>query len=404
MALRERNTVINSLLIPIFLYPVLFWLILSIFLYIEGSNAGKQSRVQLLALPAAHAALREQLAKTKGIRLVNTGRDGQQARRLLAQGQLDLLVEFLPPKAQTAALPGNYRVRLVCNRAKDRSTQAATRVRELLDDYREHWLRGVTAKSGLTSAQWQLYDVALDNAASDTDMGKLMLSITLPLIFVLMVAIGCFYPAIDMTAGERERQTWETLMTTSAPRGALLTAKYLAVTSFGGLAGILNVVALTLVLKPLFGQLMASMGQSIAFAFPWSGLSVIICGAALLAAFTAAGMMLFAAFARTFKEGQAMITPFFLCVFLPALFIQEPEIPFTLSLACVPVANIAMVVREAVTGVFHWTQIGITAIVSLALIAGCLLLATRVMHVDDVLAGSFDGKLLQYIRGRFRIS
>ncbi len=396
MALRERNIIINSLLIPIFLYPVVFWLMLSLISYIEGSNAGKPSRVQLLGLPAAHEELRGVLATAKDLRLVTTAGDEQQARQLLLQGKLDVLVAFLPPKAH-AVLPEDYRVRLVCNRAKDRSALAATRVQDLLDDYREHWLRQVTAKSGLTSEQWQVYRLAMDNAASPGDMGKMLLGILVPMIFALMVAIGCFYPAIDMTAGERERQTWESLMTTSAPRAALLTAKYLAVTSFGWLAGILNIVAILLLLKPMIGPLLAGSGASVDFVFPWSGLPVIVCGTALLSAFTAAGMMLFAAFARTFKEGQALLTPVLLCLILPAMFLQEPDLRFTMHLACLPVANLIMMVREAVTGVFHWPQIGLTILVSLALIAGCLLLATRVLRVDDVLAGSFNGNLLRYL-------
>ena len=47
-----------------------------------------------------------------------------------------------------------------------------------------------------------------------------------------LVAVGCFYPAIDSTAGERERSTWETLMTVSASRGSIIAAKYLYVASF----------------------------------------------------------------------------------------------------------------------------------------------------------------------------
>jgi len=396
MALRERNTVINSLLIPVFLYPVLFWLVISIFSYIQGSTAGKLSRVQVSGLPAAHAGFKAQLGREKGIRLVDG--DVWEARRAVRRGTLDLLVEFLPPEA--AGLPGDYQVRLVYDAVKDRSVAAKKRLQGLLDDYRDTWLHGTAVQHGLTEAQWQVFAVSMHNVSSDTAVGGSILSIVLPLIFVMMVAVGCFYPAIDTIAGERERQTWEALMTTSASRAGILTAKYLAVTTFGWLAGILNITTMVLTLKPLLGQLLAEHKDSIAFTLPWSGVPVIFLGALLLAAFLAAGMMCFAAFARTFKDGQAMVMPFYFCAILPVLLVQGDDLQFTPLLACLPVANVAMVIREAITGVYHWPLIGLTAAVSLALITGCLALATRVLRTEDILLGSYDGNLWHFLRTR----
>ncbi len=48
----------------------------------------------------------------------------------------------------------------------------------------------------------------------------MILGLIAPLYFVIMVAVGCLYPAVDTTAGEHERGTWET--TLHAGRLALL--------------------------------------------------------------------------------------------------------------------------------------------------------------------------------------
>ena len=47
-ALRERAIVVNSILMPIFLYPVLLWVIFSAMMFIRGQNEGFTSRVALL--------------------------------------------------------------------------------------------------------------------------------------------------------------------------------------------------------------------------------------------------------------------------------------------------------------------------------------------------------------------
>ena len=80
-------------------------------------------------------------------------------------------------------------------------------------------------------------------------------------------------------------------------------------------------------------------------------------------------MMLFAAFARTFKEGQAMITPFYMLILLPVVMLQAPGAKLSLSLALVPIANVTLMVREAVSGSFPLLPIAVTILVSLVLIA-----------------------------------
>jgi ABC-type Na+ efflux pump permease subunit len=231
-------------------------------------------------------------------------------------------------------------------------------------------------------------------------MGAFLLGLMLPLFFVIMVAVGCFYPAIDATAGERERNTWETLMTVAASRGAIVTAKYLYVLTFGCVAGLLNLTAMTLSMKPILGPLMAKGGETLEFSMPLGALPVMAAAAVLLAGFIAAGMMVFAAFARTFKEGQSMVTPFYLLIMVPVMFLQVPGLEFSFALAAIPVIDLTMVVREAVAGVFHWPQIGVTFCVSVAAIAVLLRLAIFIVRFEDVMIGSYGGRLSTFVRER----
>ena len=49
------------------------------------------------------------------------------------------------------------------------------------------------------------------NTSSPQEMGRFFLRLWVPLMVVMMVALGTLYPAVDAVAGERERSTWETL-------------------------------------------------------------------------------------------------------------------------------------------------------------------------------------------------
>jgi hypothetical protein len=50
-ALRERNIVVNGILVPIFLYPLMLWLIYTGITFVGGQTEGFASRMVLQGLP-----------------------------------------------------------------------------------------------------------------------------------------------------------------------------------------------------------------------------------------------------------------------------------------------------------------------------------------------------------------
>jgi sodium transport system permease protein len=87
------------------------------------------------------------------------------------------------------------------------------------------------------------------NASSNAEMGRFVLGLLLPVMLVIMLAIGAIYPAIDTTAGERENGTWKTMMTTATSRQNILIAKYLYVATMSFVAGSLNVIAMMFTMR-----------------------------------------------------------------------------------------------------------------------------------------------------------
>jgi sodium transport system permease protein len=162
---------------------------------------------------------------------------------------------------------------------------------------------------------------------------------------------------------------------------------------------VLEPVTLGGVLAPLLG---ASSREALAFRLAPAAVPVLVAGAVLLAALLAAGMMLVAAFARSFREGQSMVGPVYLIAVAPALFLGTPGIELTPSLAAVPVVNVALVVREAINGVFKPVESLVAAATTLMVVALVLKLATRVLAVEQVMVGSYSGGLLTFLRDRRR--
>ena len=395
-ALRERTIVMTSVLMPIVLYPAMLWVMFTGITFVRGQTDDLTSRIVVTGLPAAHAQLERELRAAPRVAIEAAPADGD-AAVWLRDGRLDAVLQC---SADTATGPG-LRARIVYDGSRERSTAARDRLQRLLDTYRNRWLREQTAARGVTPAEWAGFAIDMTNTATSEQMGTLVLGMMVPLFFVIMVAVGCFYPAVDATAGERERGTWETLLTMAPPREALVIAKYLSVVTFGCLAGVLNVAGMLLTVRGVLGPLMGS-DERVVFTMPLGAVPVVALGALLLAGFVAAGMMLFAAFARTFREGQSMVTPFYMLILLPTMTLGNRGLVFTPTLALVPVVNVAMMVREAFAGVFHAPQMAITVAASLATIVLLARVAAIVTTREDVLLGSYAGTLASFLRERAR--
>jgi sodium transport system permease protein len=397
-ALRERAIVINSILLPIFLYPFILWAAFTGIVFVQGQTEGFVSRIVASDWPKGHPGLRHLFEHNGKLQLQQDTNAQHGVEAKIRDGRLDALVEFIHSEPREAIGRGNFEVRVTYNESKERSEAAQWHIRELIDEYRQKWLRREALARGISTSEWQQFNLESRNIASKKQVGAFVLGLILPVLFVVMVAVGCFYPAVDSTAGERERHTWESLMSTGASRLSIVTAKYLYVGSLGAIAGTLNLLAMIATIKPILAPLVGKAGGGIDFAVPLGAGPVLIIAAILMAALVAAGMMIFASFARTFKEGQAMITPFYLLVILPLMFLQVPGLTLNLPLALVPVVNVTLMVRAALTGSFPLLPILITILVSAALIGVCMKTAAYVLQFEDVMMGSYNGSLLKFLK------
>jgi sodium transport system permease protein len=401
-ALRERTIIVNGILIPIFLYPLLLWAIFSVMLFVEGLAEGFDSRV---ALPEEITApeLVLALSSSDGIE-VQMRADQHAPRARLEAGDLDAIVLVGPATGAAAALPDNRQVRVLYNRAQERSRRALARVESVVDSLRNDRLASEARTLGVDTTNLRGYRILPVNVATERETGRTLLSVMVPFFLTVMVALGCFIPAVDTTAGERERETWETLWTTGPSRGAIVLSKYFFVATMGTVAGVLNVVAVSASLGGVLTPLMGSRAEDLAFAFPTSAIPVMLAGAVLLALLFAAVMMVLAVFARTFKEGQAMVTPAYWLALVPLVLGSSPDRTLTTALALVPVANVAMAARDAIQARISVDLVVVAFCVNAALVVACLILANRLVNREEVVTGAFEGSLWSWLRSRRRRS
>jgi sodium transport system permease protein len=210
------------------------------------------------------------------------------------------------------------------------------------------------------------------------------LSALVPLILILMTITGAVYPAIDLTAGERERGTLEMLVAAPVPRMQLLLGKYLTVLLVALLTAVVNLAAMMITIGSL-GLTQLLFGRSgISFEELFEIMGLLV----LFAAFFSAVLLAVTSFARSFKEAQAYLIPLMLASIAPGMLSMIPGLKLQGPLAVTPLVNIVLLARDLLQhnvepATTLWVVLS-TALFALAAIG----VAARIFGTDAILYGS----------------
>jgi ABC-2 type transport system permease protein/sodium transport system permease protein len=216
-----------------------------------------------------------------------------------------------------------------------------------------------------------------------TDRGPSILGL-LPLVLLLMTVTGGVYPSIDLTAGERERNTLETLMALPVPKIRLLIAKFVAVVSVTMLTGLMNLVAMSVTLYSLQLDtvLLGERGFSVSLAVK---LFLIL---STFAMFYSAVLLMLSSAARSFKEAQAYLIPLLLLSIGPGLVILLPGWSLGQGTAVVPLVNVLLLSKEVLEGTAPWFPAMVTILTTIFYGFAALSLAAQIFGTDAVAVGS----------------
>ncbi|MDG2208287.1 MAG: ABC transporter permease subunit, partial [Pirellulales bacterium] len=154
---------------------------------------------------------------------------------------------------QHARLAGNEpppavpRPMLVYDDSSDKKVLAHARVDRALNE----WSAEVGEQSLIASnlSRWAARPIEFsrfDFAETDERINVSLWSKILPFVLLIWAVTGAFYPAVDLCAGEKERGTLETLLTSPARRGEIVMGKLLTIMLFSITTALLNLFAMAL--------------------------------------------------------------------------------------------------------------------------------------------------------------
>ncbi len=402
--LRDRRTVITLILMPLLVYPILSIAFQRLLVSSATSATGVPVRYviaiddeldaqvlveylllgqHLLTTPdnpydrAVAAASLE--SASGGIQWVMV----EDMDRLLAESHIDLAI--LIDVADTAGPAGLPQARFNMTRlsgsanGRDAWEFVQSRLRAVNDKYMSEQLSrlGVDVKLPIQ---------IIENETEASKAPSVSLAALVPLILILMTITGAVYPAIDLTAGERERGTLEALIAAPVPRVHLLLAKYSAVVTVALLTAAANLIAMTVTLYST-GLMETLFGQELT----WQAWAFIFALLVLFAAFFSAVLLAVTSFARSFKEAQAYLIPLMLISLAPGILALTPGIELNGMLSVCPLVNIVLLARDVFQGSVEAAPATIAVVSTMLYAGGAIAIAARIFGADAVLYGTQSG-------------
>jgi len=381
--LRDRRTLISTVLIPLLLFPIMMVGFSSLAVIMIGKAEKEVPKIMVLGGEDSPKVV-EKLRSLDNLEIVPSTDDWKQK---ISEKEIRAAVEI--PKNFQASLERNEpeTVQIYFYEGELKSSFGANRVEKFFKDYRENVIKDRLSARNIPGAILNPFDVKQENVAPPEKVSGAAMGGLLGYMVILLSMTGAMYPAIDLTAGEKERGTMETIISSPISRMDLVLGKFLLVLSASLSTAILSLISMG-VSFALLGKSGAMSAKDAAVMQLHIGLPTVFAVflmALPLAVLFAAVLLTIALFAKSYKEAQSYLTPMTFVVVIPAVASLMPGVELTSKLALVPILNTSLVCKEIVAGTYHWHSIGIIFSSTCVYAAAALFIAVKMFQRESVL-------------------
>jgi sodium transport system permease protein len=309
--LRDRRTLISAFLTGPLLGPAIFVMLINVTLNRELDKAEKPLPVPVIGAEYAPNLL--DALRAGGVVPGAAVADPAQAVR---KQDADVVLRIASNYGKAWRKGEPVQVELFYDSSQRDANTSVERVTQLVESYaRQQGAMRLVARGMSPNAAWPL-QVAKRDQATPQSRAVLMFAM-LPYFFVITIFMGGMYLAIDLTAGERERQSLEPLFANPVPRWKILCGKLAAIGVFSTVSLLISLLAFAVV-----GQFIPAekigMELDLGVHFAARVLLLMLPLVLLLAALQS----MVAAFAKSYREAQTYLSLLMLVPIIPSLLLS----------------------------------------------------------------------------------
>ena len=380
--LRDRRTIKSMIVVPIFIFPLVTIGMSYVSYHFISQAQHEIPRIMILGGEDS-PILMAKLQQFKQIDIVP------------AYG--DYTAEILHKKIRAAvSVPSHFdallqrgdqiHVSIYYSKEEIASQFAADTVAKFFNDLRDETAKGALVTHNLPATFLESIVVEENNVTPLELAAGSVIARLLPYLIIVLCINGATTPAIDLTAGEKERGTMETILCSPVSRTDLVLGKFLLVFTASFTTALLAITSMSLC--SVYAQKLVGVGGSSAALHPVVAVRATAAVFAMvlpLSVFFSAALLALALFARTFREAQSYVAPLTLVVVLAAGTSFLPGVELNLKTIFIPILNTSLVSREILAGTYHWGFIALVFAASCAYASAAMSYAVRLFNNEKVL-------------------
>jgi len=348
--IRDRRTLYSLVVLPLLIYPV----------FIGGIQKVVSRMIMREATTVVDVGI---IGKTHAPRLWNY----LQAEPLLRWIDVEDTIAPIEDKEVEAIIkiPEGFEVQLdkgitsevkiFYTNTRFKSQAAAGRVKDVLDRYRKDYVNKVLHAKGVDTTVVEPFAVIKQDITPKKRAGMFVLGMIVPYLFIIMMMVGAMHTATDITAGEKERGTLETILTAPLTRTELLLGKWLSVLFFALVTGMLAVIGLVIALKFRLTPIGNIPGtEQIGFYISPGAAGLILVLVVPLATFLASLLITVSIIAKSYREAQTYASIIMMVVIFPAMVSMLPiDLTLRPKIAAIPILNFVLAMKQLIMGEFE---------------------------------------------------
>jgi sodium transport system permease protein len=317
----------------------------------------------------------------------------------LESGSIDLYLEAFTPEAWRELreahdgdpryelppeLDGGRVVRIRFHATRTASREGMVELRDRLLDARQARRDSMMVAAGFPVDPERVAVVESGSVAAVEDVRAAGVGRYLTLILLTLMVLGGSAVATDTLAGEKERGTLETLLTSAASRTEIVTGKLLAVMAVAFTISFVQVVNLWVFLGLGLIEPAAAFAVHVS---PGLALGLLVLYLPVVA-LTSGLLLLSSAHASSYKEAQLYLMPVLLGLILPGVAPLLPDLSLASAVVVVPIANLALGARDLLIGQAQLPWLAAAWLVTAGAAAWVTRRSVRALHDESLVTGA----------------
>jgi sodium transport system permease protein len=378
--LRDRRTLISMILVPVLLFPLLMFGMSGLMVTFIKKAEEKPARVTILGKENA-PSLVLQLSQNEKLSIV----DEEDFTNAIQDKRIEAALLFSEGFEKRIEQEDSAQATIYYDMAEIKSDMAMQKLRTHLRDYEDSVVSSRLKKRKVERSLLHPVRIQGENVASEEKMGGFMLSMFLPYIIIILALTGAMYPAIDLTAGEKERGTLETILVSPTTRGELAMGKFFCVMTASIVTAILATTSMSITAGMGFAQMSSYTGEEIRLSMKLTSILVMLILFLPVSALFSSILLSLALVAKSYKEAQSYITPLMIVVIMPAMISFMPGVELNWVLAFVPIVNVSLALKEVLLGTYSFGLIGLIFLSTLIYASFSIFVTKKLFEKEQVL-------------------